>query len=103
MAETPEITVRDNPDAGRFEAAVGEALAVAEYRLSSGILIFTHTEVPKSLEGQGVGGALVRGALEQAREKGHQVAPMCPFVAGWIRRHREYEDLVHPRFRYMVK
>lgn len=103
MAEALEVTVRDNPDAGRFEARVGDALAVSEYRLASSILILTHTEVPASLEGQGVGGALAQGALEQAREKGYQVAPMCPFVAGWIRRHREYQDLVHPRFRYMVE
>ena len=103
MTEPPDISVRDNPEEGRFEARVDDQLAISAYRLSSGVLIFTHTEVPEGLEGRGVGSAIVRGALDQAREKGYQVAPMCPFVASWIRRHRDYEDLVHPRFRYMIQ
>lgn len=98
MADIPPA-VHDNPEASRFEARVGDAVAVAEYRLVNGVMIFTHTEVPPELEGQGVGSTLVRGALEHARAQGHRVAPLCPFVASWIRRHPEFEDLVLPRFR----
>lgn len=93
----------DNPDAGRFEARLGDVVAVSEYKLASGVMIFTHTEVPQELEGQGVGSALVRGALDHARTNGYRVAPICPFVAAWIRRHPEYGDLLQPQFRYMVR
>lgn len=99
----PEILVADNPEAGRFEARLGGATAVSEYKLASDVMIFTHTEVPQELEGKGVGSALVRGALDHARAHGYKVAPICPFVAAWIRRHSEYGDLIHPRFRYMVR
>jgi uncharacterized protein len=53
-----------------------------------------HTEVEPRLEGQGLGAVLVRGALDDARARGELVVPRCPFVAAFIHRHPEYEDLV---------
>lgn len=93
-----ETTVKDNPDLGRFEAYVDGALAgFAAYRLSGGHIVFTHTEVDDAYEGQGVGGALARGALDQVRAAGeHDVVAMCPFIAAWIERHPDYQDLVAP-------
>lgn len=59
----------------------------------------THTGVPDALAGRGIGSALVRAALERAREDGVQVNPHCSFVAAWLRRHPDQQDLVHPRYR----
>lgn len=103
MPEAHEIDVRDNADQSRFEARLDGQIAVSEYKLAGETIIFTHTEVPESLEGRGVGSALVRGALEHAREQAYGVAPLCPFVAAYIRRHPEFVDLVLPTFRYMVR
>jgi predicted GNAT family acetyltransferase len=36
----------------------------------------------------------VQGALDDIRARGLRVVPFCPFVAGYIRRHSEYADLV---------
>jgi predicted GNAT family acetyltransferase len=94
--------VQDNPEAKRFEAHLEGQLAVAEYHLGNDIITFTHTEVPEALEGKGVGGELVKAALEAARERELKVVPLCPFVANYIRRHKKYRDLVLPRFLYMV-
>lgn len=58
-----------------------------------------HTEVPDALGGRGIGSALVRAALERARAEGIVVNPRCSFVAAWLRRHPDQQDLVHPRFR----
>ncbi|MGW4639264.1 GNAT family N-acetyltransferase [Sphaerisporangium sp. NPDC004334] len=93
MNETVEVT--DNPDAGRYEVAVGGRLAgFAEYRHRGGRLVFTHTEIKDEFEGQGLGSRLVRGALDAARAAGDPVVPLCPFVARYIERHPEYGDLV---------
>ena len=94
-----EIAVTDNADAGRFEAVVDGHTAYTEYRVLASGMLFPHTEVPAQLEGRGVGSALVRAALASARERGLKVMPVCPFVAGWIRRHPEAHDLVHPDYR----
>lgn len=91
----PEVLVRDNPAASRFEAALeGGAVAVAEYVLSDGLIVFTHTVVPPAFEGRGIGGALIRAGLQAARARGLKVQPDCPFFAAYIERHAEEQDLL---------
>jgi uncharacterized protein len=71
----------------------------ADYQLSPGEILFTHTEIDDAYEGKGLGSVLVRHALDDARERGLAVLPMCPFVRGWIGKHEDYLDLVPPKAR----
>ncbi|WP_116247098.1 GNAT family N-acetyltransferase [Nocardiopsis sp. FIRDI 009] len=88
--------VTDAPDERRYEIRVeGEVAGFSEYVRTGDLVTFTHTEVDPAFEGQGVGGTLVRGALDDVRSRGLSVLPLCPFVKGWIARHREYADLVY--------
>jgi uncharacterized protein len=87
-------TVRDNVGLQRFELNVDGHTAVANYRLSPGVVTFTHTEVPSELSGRGVGSALVRGALEIVRRQGLKVVAKCPFVSAFIAKHPEFSDLL---------
>lgn len=90
------VTVADNPERQRFEAFLdGELVGRAEYQLASGLVVFTHTEVEPRCEGLGVGGALVRAALDDMRGRGLAVLPLCPFVKAWIGRHPDYADVVY--------
>lgn len=91
-----EVSVRDVPDADRFEAVRdGEVVGHIAYRRTArGSYTFLHTEVEPAAEGGGVGSALARGALDSLRENGSEVLPRCPFVKGWIVRHEEYVSLV---------
>jgi hypothetical protein len=50
--------------------------------------------VARSFEGRGIGGRLVAWALEDLRRRGLRIAVECPFVASYLRRHPEYDDLV---------
>ncbi|MEU2613473.1 GNAT family N-acetyltransferase [Micromonospora sp. NPDC007271] len=87
--------VEDDPAKRRFEILVDDALAgFTAYRPRGEVLVFTHTEVDERYRGMGVGEALVRGTLDQLRERGDRLVPRCPFVAAFIRRHPEYADLV---------
>jgi predicted GNAT family acetyltransferase len=89
------LDIRDIPAKHRFETDLGDGvLALAEYRLVPGKIIFTHTEVPSSHEGRGIGSALVRFALDAARERGLTVVPLCPFFAAYIKKHAEFQDLL---------
>ncbi len=88
------FTVRDNRQARRYEIEVDGHTAATWYRLRPGVITFTHTEVPSALSGRGVGTALAKGALDDARAQGLKVVPLCPFVAAFIKRHPEYGDLV---------
>ena len=90
-----ELTVTDVPEAGRYEARAGDrVLGQANYQRRGDQVVFTHTEVDPDAEGSGVGGTLVRGALDDVRAHGLRVVPRCSFVRGYIERHPDYADLV---------
>jgi predicted GNAT family acetyltransferase len=86
---TPELTITDHPDEGRFEAHLpdGTLAGPAEYTVRDGAAVFTHTEVPPELEGRGIAGAVVREALSQVRARGLRVVAECPYVQAYLRRH----------------
>ena len=85
--------VRDNPDRQRFELVEQGHLAFAEYQIEADVITFTHTVVPASLQGMGVGSRLIEGALTDVRSRGLKVRPQCTFVAAYIARHNEWQDL----------
>lgn len=94
---TPELAeVRNNRAAHRFELELDGRLALIAYIERGDRITFTHTEVPPELEGQGIAGRMAKVALEYAREQQLRVVPLCPYVAGYIRRHPEYQPLVGP-------
>ena len=86
--------VRDNPAEGRFELAADGGTATTYYELSPGLITFTHTDVPRALEGRGIGSKLARGALEAVRAQGLKVVAECPFIRGYIERHPEFQNLL---------
>lgn len=92
------IEVVDNPEQSRYDAVRdGTTLGFAAYQRTEDLVVFTHTEVNPDLEGQGVGGALVKGALDHVRELGLKALPVCPFVEAWMKRHPEYAELDYRR------
>lgn len=95
LAPDMEPTVHDAPDAERYEIRDGDRLlGLAAYQRRGEQLVFTHTEIDPGAEGSGLGGQLVRGALDDVRSQGGRIVPSCSFVRGWIERHPEYRDLV---------
>ncbi|WP_029135774.1 GNAT family N-acetyltransferase [Nakamurella lactea] len=94
-----DVEVTDNSELHRFEARLDGALAgFAVYRREPGRIVFVHTEVDPAFEGRGIGGALARQALDGLRDDGTvQVVAECPFIAAWIQRHPDYQELLRPR------
>jgi predicted GNAT family acetyltransferase len=48
---------------------------------------------------KGVGSTLIRSALEDVRRRELRAVPLCPFVASFLKRHPEYEDVVDDAYR----
>lgn len=88
------VAVSNNEAASRFEAQVNDQAAFIKYHRSGDSITFIHTEVPPELEGHGLAARLARAALEYARSAQLKVVPLCPYVASYIRRHKEYQDLL---------
>jgi predicted GNAT family acetyltransferase len=90
-----DVQTTDNPEQQRYEARVdGDLAGFAAYQLDGDRVVFTHTEVDDAYEGQGVGSALARSALDDVRASGRSAVPRCRFIRGWIDKHPDYADLV---------
>lgn len=91
------LTVTDDPETGRYVArdASGTVAGFIDYQETSELRVLTHTEVGAAFGGQGVGSALSRAALEDIRDSGLKALVLCPFVLGWLQRHREYVDVLY--------
>ncbi len=91
-----DVVVTDNKDESRFEGDLdGKLAGYVEYQRVGSTVIFPHTMVFPEYEGRGVGGAIVRHALDRVRADGAlSVEARCPFVAAWIDKHPDYQDLV---------
>ena len=96
MAEKQEVKVTNYKKASRFETTIGDSVAVAAYELEPGVITFTHTNVPPELSGRGIANELARTGLDHARSEGLKVVPACSFIAKYIERNPEYQDLVSP-------
>jgi predicted GNAT family acetyltransferase len=88
------LRIVDDPANRRYEARLGEAVVgFSEYRRVGNRLIFLHTEVDPALEGRGIGGRLAASALDDVRARGLTFTVKCPFIAAYLERHPEYEDI----------
>ena len=92
MANAPEVV--DNTAEHRFEVRLGSDVAFAEYRLKPGQIVLPHTVVLDAFAGKGVASALAKHAFGYARDNGLKVIPTCPFMAGWVKKHPEAQDIV---------
>jgi predicted GNAT family acetyltransferase len=93
--EPTEVTITDVPDARRYEARIGDALAGwVDYGRVGERLVAFHTEVPPRFGGRGVASALVRHVLADARARGYVITPRCPFFRAHFERHPEDGDVL---------
>lgn len=88
------VVVIHNEEGQRFEATVDGLRALLTYRRFPDRIVFPHTEVPAPLEGQGLAAKLTRAALDFARTNHLRVVPLCPYVASFLQKHPEYQDLL---------
>jgi predicted GNAT family acetyltransferase len=88
------LNVTHNEGRQRYEVTVDGRSAFSRYQMRGGKMVFLHTEVPEEFEGRGIGSAIARAALDDARRRNLSVVPLCPFIAAYIERHPEYADLV---------
>lgn len=86
--------VVDNTAASRFELVEAGEIAFADYHVRGDTLVIPHVEAPMALRGTGAAGRLMEGVLTVARQRGNKVVPLCGYAAAYIRRHKQWQDLV---------
>jgi predicted GNAT family acetyltransferase len=92
MSDAPGVT--DDHEDSRFEIEFDGSVAELTYRRRADRLVLIHTGVPEGLAGHGLGGKLVKAAVERAA-KGHlTLVPICPFARDWLERHPDVAETV---------
>ena len=88
------LTITHDEQAKRFESSIDGHTGYISYQERDDTLVYDHTIVPQELGGRGIGSALVKHALNYAREQNKKVIPQCSFVSSYISKHPDYQDLL---------
>ncbi len=96
-----EHKVVQNKDQQQYEVEVNGDLATLQYRFRKRTMFFMHTKVPESAKGLGVASAMAKEGLEFAKRKGCKIAILCPFVSSYVKRHREWLELIDREYHQM--
>lgn len=93
MAEDYKLI--DNEEKHRYEFQIDGKIAEIDYiKSNNGEIYFVHTEVPASLGGKGIGSELAEKALKDVERQELRLVPLCPFIAGYIKKHPEWKRIV---------
>jgi len=94
MEDNNELVLKDNTDRKQFELSVEGFTARIEYMIMANKIFLTHTEVPRALEGKGIGSKIVKLAFDEIEKQGLKLIPLCPFVAKYLTKHPEWKKIL---------
>jgi len=91
MIDFETLPVTNNSAKSRFEIVAGEDIAWLDYELDGDVIRYTHTEVPKALQGKGMAKKLAYAVMEYAQTNQLEVEAICPVVVKYVKEHPEYQ------------
>jgi predicted GNAT family acetyltransferase len=86
--------MKNNTSLSRYELEISGLTAYADYRVDNNILIIDYVFAPEELRGTGAAGKLMAEIAKEASSKQMKIRPICGYAAVWLRKHREYHDLL---------
>lgn len=89
-----DIRQEPGPGRGRYVLTLNGQTAELTYTVASPDLrVADHAGAPVSMRGKGVGHALVRRMVEDARAQGFRIVPRCPFVEAERQKNPDWSDV----------
>ncbi|MFM1879610.1 MAG: hypothetical protein RLZZ241_2476 [Bacteroidota bacterium] len=89
-----ELDIKDNNFLRQFEVRVNGHLAKIEYAAQERKIFLTKLVVPEEITQEGFREEFIRGVLNQIQEMNLRVVPTSPQIAGFLRKHRQYRELL---------
>lgn len=87
--------VINNEARNRFEVELNGEYAFIDYKMQAeDVIALNHTEVPESMEGQGIASVLAEHVFEYIKANHMKVKPYCSFIKVYLQRHPEYNELL---------
>ena len=89
------MTITNNKKNFAFESVTPDGdVAFVQYRWLKGAMLIMQTYVPQPYRNAGIGSALMKYVMENAREQGLKIKPYCPYSRKWLANHTEYSYLL---------
>ncbi len=86
--------MKNNSHLSRYELEVNGQMVYANYRLQANILNLDYVFAPEELRGTGAAGKLMDAIAQLAKKNNLKINPICGYAAVWLRKHKEYHDLL---------
>ncbi len=89
------ITRHEETKSGEYHAHVegSDHIGRLTWVERDGVRVAEHTLVPPAIGGRGVAAVLVDALIEDAREQGFKVDPVCSYVAAKFDKNPEWSEL----------
>ncbi|KQY80392.1 GNAT family N-acetyltransferase [Brevundimonas sp. Root1423] len=90
---------RDVRDEQRFEQGFTDSegqlrTVFADYAVQGSTRAILHVEADPALRGSGAAGQFMQALAEHARAEKLTLNPRCSYAVAWLKRHREFDDIV---------
>lgn len=89
-----ELEIRDNSFLRQFEARVDGHLAKIEYSSQDRKVFLTKLVIPEEIQVQGFKESFITAVLLLIQEKNLRVVPTSPQIAGFLRKNRQYAEML---------
>ncbi len=89
-----ELAIQDNEFLRQFEYKKDGALAKIEYSMQERKVFLTKLVLPESLDDKAFEEQFITAVLKHIEGNRQHVVPTSPKIAGFLRRHKEFKELL---------
>ncbi len=89
-----EMEIKDNNFLRQFEAKVNGHLAKIEYSSQERKIFLTKLVIPEEISQEGFKEDFIKAVLHYLQEENVRVVPTSPHIAGFLRKNRQYKEML---------
>lgn len=89
-----EMEINDNSFLRQFEVKVDGHLAKIEYSSQERKVFLTKLVIPEEITQEGFKETFIKAVLNNIQEKNLRVVPTSPHIAGFLRKNRQYKEML---------
>ncbi len=89
-----EVVINDNDFLRQFETQIDGKLAKIEYASQDRKIFLTKLVIPEDVSEPEFKDEFIKSVLRLIEEKNMSVVPTSPQIAGFLRKHKEFKDLL---------
>ncbi|NIJ46352.1 hypothetical protein FHR24_002839 [Wenyingzhuangia heitensis] len=88
------MEIEHQKEKNRYVLNIDGAIAKVEYSIKNDLMYLTHSEVPASLRGQGIGKKLVEKTFTKLTQEGFKAVAVCSYVKAIAQRSQKWKNII---------